>query len=252
VVKFTKTSNIWHDASYTNGQVDAYAEDTNISGNFDIGDVTVKLPEGVYGTVTITVNSVIFGDADYNDISTGITGSKADINIEKKEEPSSQVTPSIPSSEGDKKEEPKSTEEPKNTDKDDSSNTEVDEIYLDDIIVEGYDLNFSKEVYDYILNIKNETSLNITPVVEDEMADYSISGNENLENGSVISIKVTLSDKEKIYTIKVQKDDTVDKKQGIDYVKIAFIVIISILVLVNLFRLLSRSKRRENNQWRRY
>ena len=51
---------------------------------------------------------------------------------------------------------------------------------------------------------RNDRSLDINPVLDDENASYVISGNENLKNGSVIYITVTAPDTSNtVYTINI-------------------------------------------------
>lgn len=77
--------------------------------------------------------------------------------------------------------------------------------YLKSIDIKGYNLKFSKKVRNYNLEIKrNDKSLDISPVLDDENASYVISGNENLKNGSVINITVTAPDTSNtVYTINI-------------------------------------------------
>lgn len=77
--------------------------------------------------------------------------------------------------------------------------------YLKSIDIKGYNLKFSKKVRNYNLEIKrNDRSLDISPVLDDENASYVISGNENLKNGSVIYITVIAPDiSNTVYTINI-------------------------------------------------
>lgn len=64
--------------------------------------------------------------------------------------------------------------------------------YISDLKIDGYSLEFSKRVKNYVLEIKkNVNKLNITPTLEDDSASYIIKGNDNLTEGSVIKIIVT-------------------------------------------------------------
>lgn len=64
--------------------------------------------------------------------------------------------------------------------------------YINNLKIDGYELEFSKKVKNYKLEIrKNTKSLKITPVLDDEKATYVIKGNENLTDGSIIKIIVT-------------------------------------------------------------
>ena len=114
--------------------------------------------------------------------------------------------------------------------------------YLTNIFIDNYKINFNKNVFNYNLNINNENSLVIKPVVENKDATYKILGNTNLTNGSKIVVQV--SDKEgsiREYNILINKKEV----QGInlfDNLEIKWIililefVIILVLILVILFR----------------
>lgn len=101
------------------------------------------------------------------------------------------------------------------------------------IIVEGYDLDFDKNKHNYNLMIGREKKLNIT--VKPSTKILSIIGNKNLENGSVITIVV--SGIRKPYTINIQKKE--------NYI-IYFIVAISILLFLNIIRMIIKNKKKKN------
>ena len=64
--------------------------------------------------------------------------------------------------------------------------------YISDLKIDGYSLEFSKRVKNYVLEIKkNVNKLDITPTLEDDSASYIIKGNDNLTEGSIIKIIVT-------------------------------------------------------------
>ena len=102
-----------------------------------------------------------------------------------------------------------------------------------EINVEGYDLNFDENTYSYTLKIKNEKSLKITSNVK----DISIKGNDKLENGSLITITVFNDDGSKTYNIKIEKSKS--------YVYI-FISVISLLLVINIIRIVLKKKK--NNE----
>ena len=80
---------------------------------------------------------------------------------------------------------------------------------LKSLTVEGYNIVFSKDVPSYSLTIKDETSLKITALPEGEKAIVNIIGNENLKNGSIITISVTAEDgTKKDYSIKINKQES--------------------------------------------
>lgn len=103
-----------------------------------------------------------------------------------------------------------------------------------EITIDGYDLNFDQNIKNYTLEIASENSLTIKTNKEREKV--TINGNKNLKNGSIITI--TIEDEQKVtYVINI-------KKKG-NYT-IYFIAIISVLLLLNLIRILIKNKKKSN------
>ena len=101
------------------------------------------------------------------------------------------------------------------------------------ITVDGYDLGFDINTKDYTLLIGNESSLNIN--VNRNQNKYSIGGNRDLKNGSIIT--VTINDKTKTtYVINIKKKE--------NYI-IYFIGIISVLLFINIIRLVLKNKKKK-------
>jgi len=100
------------------------------------------------------------------------------------------------------------------------------------ITIEGYNLNFDPTVKSYDLQIGSESKLKINTNVSSEKV--TINGNQNLKNGSIITITVTDETKE-TYVINI-------KKKG-NYT-IYFIAIISVLLLLNLIRIMIKNKKK--------
>ena len=100
------------------------------------------------------------------------------------------------------------------------------------ITVEGYNLNFNPEIKNYTLKIGNENELKInTNVSKDKV---TINGNQKLKNGSIIT--VTITDEEKTtYVINIKKKENY---------AIYFIAIISVLLLINLIRIIIKNKKK--------
>lgn len=102
-----------------------------------------------------------------------------------------------------------------------------------EITIEGYELNFDPNVKNYKLKIENESELIIN--TNKSKSKVTINGNQNLKKGSIITITVT--DDEKVtYIIEI------DKKQNYT---IYFIAIISVLLLLNLIRLMIQNKKKK-------
>lgn len=105
--------------------------------------------------------------------------------------------------------------------------------YLSALNIEGYSVNFNRNTFSYNLKINNEKTLKISPVVEKNDATYTITGNTNLKNNSVI--KIYVSDKEgstRTYVLNISKDEP---KLSIDYrlvIVFSEFLIIFILVII--------------------
>jgi len=83
---------------------------------------------------------------------------------------------------------------------------EESKVVLKDIVIDGYDFDFQNDKYVYDLKIKQgERSLKITPIPEFDLS-FEVLGNDNLQDGSTIIIRITDDDSEKTYTINIYKD----------------------------------------------
>ena len=102
------------------------------------------------------------------------------------------------------------------------------------ITIEGYDLKFDPKVKNYTLKIGKEDSLVINTNVNKNKV--KINGNQNLKNGSIITINV--SEQEKVtYVINIKKNENYT---------IYFIAIISVLLLLNLIRIFIKNKKKKS------
>lgn len=99
------------------------------------------------------------------------------------------------------------------------------------ITISGYDLNFDPKIKTYTLKIGNEKALNID--VNRDKNKVTIGGNNDLQNGSIITI--TINEKTKTtYVINIIK-----KKSNYIY----FIVAVTILLIINIIRILLKKKK---------
>ena len=102
--------------------------------------------------------------------------------------------------------------------------------YISKLTITGYNLNFNKNILKYNLKIKKEKRLDINIGLEDSKSKYKIIGNDNLKNNSIIKIIVTAEDNTtRTYEIHIKNTDKI--------IKIIFISIITILILINIIRL---------------
>lgn len=88
-------------------------------------------------------------------------------------------------------------------------------------IIKNYELNFKNDIYEYELAIANENKLDIEIILNNDKAKYIVEGNKNLNNNSIILIKVTAEDGSiKEYKIKIKKtisspDSSINKEENI-------------------------------------
>ena len=246
-ISFTR-SNLW-EGGYDNQikRISLYAGDS-IGNNFSIGSLSLKNNGGNNNTVLI--NEVFF--ADSNDMLNEVNSVSSVIKI-KDNTPTTDKDTNSGSNISNNNSDNNIENNGSNNDNSGIVNPDDDNIdtlnkpYLTDIKIDGYEINFSRDTLKYSLNINDEDSLNIVPVLEDSNSSYAISGNENLVNGSVINIHVVSEDgSTNDYIIEIVKNnDTNVVKKNNNY-KIIFIVIIGILLIVNIVRfILNRRKKDE-------
>ena len=83
-----------------------------------------------------------------------------------------------------------------------------DNALLRKLYIDGYNLDFDKNTFEYKLKVDNDvTSLGISYEPDFEKAAVSITGNKNLENGSIVKIKVLAENgSTQVYSIEIEKD----------------------------------------------
>lgn len=81
---------------------------------------------------------------------------------------------------------------------------------LSSLIISGYNINFTPDIFSYSLKIKDETNLAIEAVLESSASNYEIRGNYDLKNHSKIEIIVTAEDQSQtIYLINIKKSNNI-------------------------------------------
>ena len=107
--------------------------------------------------------------------------------------------------------------------------------YLKNLKINGYSIDFRSDIFQYKIKIGNEKKLEITPIGASEDITYKILGNENLKDGSVITIEVVYKEKNiQNYYINILKD----KKSNKNVLKYILFGIIGALILINIVRFL--------------
>ena len=240
-------ANVWN-GDGADGNIDLYTDEDQ-ENTFDIG--TLKLKTNDANPADISIVSTAFYDESDKEIV--VPTNKIIINEAKPAEnkPSQNTNNNNTNNNSNTNTNNNNTNNRNNTNNNNNNNNntsndnkteDITSVYLTNIKIENYDLNFIREEEEYTLKINDETSLNITPVLEDKTSSYEISGNSNLKNGSKIRIKVTSTDGNiGTYLINLVKENKVVKSDYSKY-KTIFIVVIAILVVINIIRIISNTK----------
>lgn len=98
---------------------------------------------------------------------------------------------------------------------------------LKSLTITEYNLKFKSNIYEYSLKIKNEDKLKITYTKEDSKSSVTITGNENLKNGSTIKVSVVAEDGTMTtYKINIEKDTTKNN------LILSIVAILSVLTII--------------------
>lgn len=234
----------------TNGVIDVYTSDT-ITGSFKIG--TLKLKNTGEGNNSVTLETVKFHDDNYKKID--VSSVRKDVLLKVNNVVNENKNNNINNNNNQNN---NNTNNGSNQgtgnddvlDNDNQISSEDNEIidnnYLENILIDGYNINFDKDRYEYTLIIKNEEKLDIETKTIGDNITVTVNGNQNLVNGSVIEINVLTDDnKLDVYSIKIVKETENDVKKNNNY-GIIFIVIIGVLVFVNIIRLILNRRRRND------
>ncbi len=117
--------------------------------------------------------------------------------------------------------------------------------YLSGLLIEKYNISFDPNTFVYDLKIENEESLIIEATPSFENASVTVLGNENLKDGSVITISVTAENGEtRNYRININKGD---KSNGIptNYFVIGGLFILLIILII----IIIIQKRKKKNEF---
>lgn len=262
VVNFVRDTSLWDDTqgSLKNDGVTFFTitSSDGYSGNFNVGTLSLKIADDAQpGNITISLNSLDFVNIDGDDIINGISSNSVTLNVaEPVSNNSGDTNNNAPANDTNNGTSNNSSENATNKAANFPSATlkEDSKLYLTELNVEGYQLDFNKDRLDYLLEIGDETSLNITPVLNDDtLGSYSIDGNSDLTDGSVISIILKPNDdsEEVKYTITISKKNnavtnelaTASSDNDNSMVRIVFFIIIGLLVIVNIARIISNKKK---------
>lgn len=105
--------------------------------------------------------------------------------------------------------------------------------YINDIIINDYELNFDPQKKDYYLNVFDNKDLIITPVITEYSTGYDIRNNNNIKNGSIIYLDIFKSNGEKItYNIHINNKN---KDNIYKYFLVGLIIFIILFNIVYYF-----------------
>lgn len=111
------------------------------------------------------------------------------------------------------------------------------------IIIKGHEIYFDKNQYEYTIKTSDK-QLDIEVILEDDNSTYEIMGNENLTDGSVISIVVTDEDgNNNIYKIIIASNSKTTTQTNNNIILIVLLIISIILNITLAVILLNQQKK---------
>lgn len=117
---------------------------------------------------------------------------------------------------------------------------------LKSLKIEGYELEFKEDVYEYELKIGDVNYLNIEAIPKLEENKVEITGNLDLEDGSIIKIKVYYDEENyNVYKINIIKEITEKEKDSMLFIIVGIIVSCAIVVSIIIF-IVVKIKRKDN------
>lgn len=121
---------------------------------------------------------------------------------------------------------------------------------LKSLEIEGYELNFKENIYEYDLKIGDVNFLKINALPKIEDAIVEITGNLDLVDGSIIKIKVIYdSENYNVYKINIIKDEVLEKENNfLMYLIIICSIIIVIAVVIIIIIIKKKNKNNKNNK----
>lgn len=117
---------------------------------------------------------------------------------------------------------------------------------LQQLSISGYTLNFNPEIYEYTLETKGESTIGVSARPAKTGAKVLITGNQNITEDGVITVKVTSKNGfyNKTYTIKVvakKEEDT--SKKTFRFIAIGLVALLLIVLIVLAITKKNRSRR---------
>ncbi|MBQ8892748.1 MAG: cadherin-like beta sandwich domain-containing protein [Bacilli bacterium] len=123
---------------------------------------------------------------------------------------------------------------------------------LKSLTIDNYEIDFKPDKYEYDLEIENENYLVIKAIAKLSEADVEITGNLDLENGSIIKIKVTYDDEfYNTYKINIIKEGSgVIAKNKVSKKGVVAVMAFDVLsiVIIGIVQFVNRNKKKKENR----
>ena len=122
---------------------------------------------------------------------------------------------------------------------------------LKSLEIEGYELDFKEDVYEYDLKIGDVNYLNIEALPKLSDNEVEITGNLDLEDGSIIKIKVYYDDENyNVYKINIIKEIVENENDSMLFIIIGIIVlsILLVVIIVVVIIKIRNNKNKKNNK----
>lgn len=115
--------------------------------------------------------------------------------------------------------------------------------YLKSLVIGGYNINFNKDQFVYFLTITSDINkLEITSIPEEETSMIEITGNEDLIDGSLVTINVIGDDNETTtYTIEITKEASTN------YILLIAVGVIILLIFILVILIIIKSNKKKQN-----
>lgn len=115
--------------------------------------------------------------------------------------------------------------------------------------VEGFDLDFKEDKYEYDLKIGDINALNIDYETINPDSTVQITGNMDLVDGSIVKIRVTYtSGLTNVYRINIMKDALEKKENNVSKIIIIIVIILIIIAGIVMFIIQYKNKNKGNKK----
>ena len=121
---------------------------------------------------------------------------------------------------------------------------------LKSLTIENYELEFKPDKYEYDLKIEDENHLIINALAKNTQADVEITGNLDLEDGSIIKIKVTYDGEfSNVYKINISKEGSTTSKKKVSKAGAIIVILFDIIaiIVIGIAQVIGKNKNNQNN-----